>query len=578
MRVVVLGAGFGGLELTTRLSEEFGDDVDVVLIDQSRRVRVRVLEARRHVRARRCPRRSATPTATSSSPACASCRRRCGRSTRRPSGSTPTPGPSTPTSSSSPSAPISHPEATPGLVEGGHEFYTVAGAFALRDVLAAFEGGRVIVGVTSTPFKCPPAPSETALLLHDFLTERGLRDRSEIALVMPLGVPIPPSPAASEALLAAFAERGIGWHPERLVRALDPARKVAVLSDGGEMPYDLFLGVPVHRAPAVVEASGLTVDGWIPVDPLTLETSFPDVYAVGDVTSVGTPKAGVFAEGQAAVVADGISARSRSRRADSAQYDGRASATWSSATIRWPRSRSRSERAGTRRGARGAVASVRGRQGRVRHQPDPALVRPRVVGIRTNCSLSRRNTRGERTRRCEPTRAQRQLGSVEEALSVSAAPPSPPSPTDRLRFGQPGPFDDLFLVESHSALSGQPALASREDGLSEVGERRDCVAAIGVRRSDRQRSGRKPEPQRRRGLPRLGRRRRQRPERQAEVPVRVRFVGPRRPRAAQRDSDDAGDLGQALGERSHRCQSAKPMGRNRTERSGSVPSVPVGAV
>src|SRR5262249_50303270 len=86
-----------------------------------------------------------------------------------------------------------HPEATPGLVEGGHEFYTVAGAFALRDVLASFPGGRVVVGVTSTPFKCPPAPSEAALLVHDFLVHRGLRDRSEVALVMPLPVPIPPS-------------------------------------------------------------------------------------------------------------------------------------------------------------------------------------------------------------------------------------------------------------------------------------------------------------------------------------------------------------------------------------------------
>src|SRR5262249_9690961 len=159
----------------------------------------------------------------------------------------------------------------------------------------------VIVGVTSTPFKCPPAPSETALLVHDFLTRRGLRDGSEVSLVMPFGVPIPPSPVASQALLAAFAERDITWCPERLVGAVHPARKVAVLADGGEMPYDLFLGVPVHRAPAVVQESGMCVDGWIPVDPLTLETSYPGVYAVGDVTSVGTPKAGVFAEGQAKV-------------------------------------------------------------------------------------------------------------------------------------------------------------------------------------------------------------------------------------------------------------------------------------
>ncbi len=87
------------------------------------------------------------------------------------------------------------------------------------------------------------------------------------------------------------------------------------------MPYDLFLGIPVHRAPAVVEESGMTVDGWIPVDPLTLETQFADVYAVGDVTSVGTPKAGVFAEGQAGVVADAISARIRGAGATTG-YDG----------------------------------------------------------------------------------------------------------------------------------------------------------------------------------------------------------------------------------------------------------------
>jgi sulfide:quinone oxidoreductase len=213
------------------------------------------------------------------------------------------------------------PAATPGLVEGGHEFYTVAGAFAVRDVLAGFGGGRVIVGVTSTPFKCPPAPSETALMVHDYLSKRGLSDGSEVSLVIPFGVPIPPSPAASEALLAAFAERGINWHPDRSVHAIDPARKVVVLDDGGELPYDLFLGVPVHRAPAVVEESGMCVDGWIPVNPLTLETSFPGVYAVGDVTSVGTPKAGVFAEGQAAVVADAIIAQHRGSP-ESGTYDG----------------------------------------------------------------------------------------------------------------------------------------------------------------------------------------------------------------------------------------------------------------
>jgi sulfide:quinone oxidoreductase len=199
--------------------------------------------------------------------------------------------------------------ATPGLVEAGHEFYTTQGAFAVRDVLARFGGGRVIVGVTSTPFKCPPAPSETALLLHDYLTDRGLRGDSAISLVAPLPTPIPPSPSASQALLTAFADRGIAWHPDRLIDKLDPGRKVAMVSDGSQMPYDLFLGVPRHAVPRVVREAGLAVNGWIPVSPLTLETDFPDVYAVGDVTSVGTPKAGVFSEGQASVAAYQIISR-----------------------------------------------------------------------------------------------------------------------------------------------------------------------------------------------------------------------------------------------------------------------------
>ena len=319
MRVIILGAGFGGLELSTRLSEEFGGEADVVLIDKADGFvfgfsKLDVMFGRTTADAVRHSYADVVKPGvqfvqaeiTAIDPA-----------VKRVDT---TEGPFEGDIVVVALGADLHPDLTPGLVEGGNEFYTVAGAFALADVLASFEGGRVIVGVCSTPFKCPPAPSETALLVHDFLTERGLRDRSTVDLVMPLPLPIPPSPAASEALLAAFAERDIGWHPGTLIRELDPARKVAVMADGSEMAFDLFLGVPTHRAPAVVEASGLTVDGWIPVDSLTLETSFPDVYAVGDVTSVGTPKAGVFAEGQASVVADAIIARSTG--ADASQYDG----------------------------------------------------------------------------------------------------------------------------------------------------------------------------------------------------------------------------------------------------------------
>jgi sulfide:quinone oxidoreductase len=315
-----LGAGFGGLELTTRLSEEFGDAADIVLIDQSDGFifgfsKLDVMFGRTPPAAVHHPYRDFVKPGVQFVQATVTAIDPSAKHVETDAGAF--------------DADILvvalgadvHPDATPGLLEGGNEFYTVEGAFALRDVLANFGGGRVIVGVTSVPFKCPPAPSETALLTHDYLVTRGLRERSEIALVMPLPVPIPPSPAASEALIVAFAERGIQWHPNQLVNELDPVRKVAKLADGSEMPYDLFLGVPVHRVPSVVAESGMTVDGWIPVDPLTLETSYPGVFAVGDVTSVGTPKAGVFSEGQAVVAADRIAAIIRGA-SGAAEYDG----------------------------------------------------------------------------------------------------------------------------------------------------------------------------------------------------------------------------------------------------------------
>lgn len=311
-RVVVLGAGFGGLEVATTLAREFGAAVDVVLLDAAAGfvfgfskldvmfgkasaehvVHSYADVARPGLRFVQTTVRGVDPVAK--------------RVT---------------TDDGTFDADILvvalgadlDPAATPGLIEGGHDFYSLHSALALRQVLADFAGGRVVIGVTSTPFKCPPAPSETALLMHDLLDRRGLLASSHVSLVMPLPVPIPPSPDASRAVLAVFAERGISWHPGRTVLGLDPGRRVALLSGGQELAYDLFLGVPVHRAPRVVVEAGMTVDGWIPVDPMSLETRYPDVYAVGDVTSVGTPKAGVFAEGQAAVVAAAIGVRVRGK-------------------------------------------------------------------------------------------------------------------------------------------------------------------------------------------------------------------------------------------------------------------------
>lgn len=305
LRVVVLGAGFGGLELSALLSEAIGDRLDLTLIDKNSSFyfgfsKLDVMFGRKAPDAVRLLYQTIVKPGVrfrqeeilQIDPAA-----------RRVI-----------TNASTYDADVLvialgadyDQAATPGLVEGGNEFYSFAGAERLREVLPTFSKGRAIVGVTSTPFKCPPAPSEAALLLHDYLTTRGVRQACEISLVMPFGIPIPPSPTSSRALLAAFAERGITFVSDHLVRALDPARRVAILDDASEMPYDLFLGIPKHRVPDVVLASGMTENGWIPVEHQTLKTRFPGVYAIGDVTSVGTPKAGVFAEGAARTVAEAL--------------------------------------------------------------------------------------------------------------------------------------------------------------------------------------------------------------------------------------------------------------------------------
>jgi sulfide:quinone oxidoreductase len=321
--VLVLGAGFGGLELATTLSDALGADADVTLIDGNDSFvfgysKLDVMFGRTSMGAVRLP------YAAISKPGVRFVQERI--TAIDPGARHVT------TDGGTYDADVLvvalgadyDVASTPGLVEAGQEFYSVTGAAQLAGVLPTFSGGHAVIGVCGAPFKCPPAPSECALLLHDHLVERGIRGRCEITFVIPFSTPVPPSPDTSAALTAAFAERGIRFVPGRRVASLDGSRKVVVLDDDSELPYDLFLGVPRHRAPDVVIESGMTEDGYIPVDSRTLETRYPNVYAVGDVATVGVPKAGVFAEGAARVVAQALIARFRGGAA-AVGYDGRGS-------------------------------------------------------------------------------------------------------------------------------------------------------------------------------------------------------------------------------------------------------------
>jgi sulfide:quinone oxidoreductase len=301
-RILILGAGFGGLELATELSEKLGDDHEVTVIDRNEGFvfgysKLDLMFRGRSVEEVRLPYADFVKpgvtllreTVTAIDPAAKRVSTDAGE----------------------------HEAdylvialgadydlaATPGLAEVDSEFYSVAGAQKLAAVIPEFSAGRALIGVCGAPFKCPPAPSECALLLDDELRRRGVRDACEIAFVIPFGKPVPPSPETSAALEGEFAERGIELITGRRIASVEPERQVAVLDDGSEQPYDLFLGVPKHRAPDVVIESGITEDGFIPVDPATLATNVPGVYAVGDCATAGVPKAGVFAEGAARIVA-----------------------------------------------------------------------------------------------------------------------------------------------------------------------------------------------------------------------------------------------------------------------------------
>jgi sulfide:quinone oxidoreductase len=309
-RIVILGAGFGGLELSTRLSDELGDDVAVTLIDKSDAFvfgfsKLDVLFGRRTPDEVRLHYRDIVKPGVEF-------RQETIRSIDPENKRVVT-------DASTYEADVLvvalgadlDPDATPGLAEGGYEFYSPAGAERLRDVLTTFDGGVVVVGVLGGFFKCPPAPFETAFMMHDYLSSRGLRDESQIHVVSPLPMPIPISKEVSAEILAMGEDRKIEHWPGTGVSHLDPARKVAHVRDGRELAYDLFLGIPVHRSPAVVSESPLAGDGgFIPVDhTAAFATKFPDVYAVGDVTLAPVPRAGVFAEGEAAVVADALIAQ-----------------------------------------------------------------------------------------------------------------------------------------------------------------------------------------------------------------------------------------------------------------------------
>ncbi len=221
------------------------------------------------------------------------------------------------------------PEAIPGLAGAGHNFYTLEGAGSLREALAAFSGGKIAVLTAAPAYKCPAAPYEAAMLLEYAVRKRKLRDRTQIDLYAaepgPMGVA---GPEVSAAVRQMVEGKGVTYHPEHQIREVDVANRLLKFANGVEASFDLLAFVPPHAPPRVVRETDLVGEtGWIQVDRRTLATKHPGVYAIGDVVSIPLtmgkplPKAGVFAHGEAEVVAHNI-ARAVTGRGSAASFAG----------------------------------------------------------------------------------------------------------------------------------------------------------------------------------------------------------------------------------------------------------------
>lgn len=221
------------------------------------------------------------------------------------------------------------PEAIPGYAEAAHNFFTLEGIKTLTGTLENFSGGRVAVVVSKLPYKCPAAPYEAALLLHDVFRRRGLLKQIDLQVFTPEILPMPVAgPVLGQAVKGLLEERGIGFHPGVQLQSIDPGRRELKFQDGAAERFDLLLAVPPHRPPQALRGSGLTNEaGWVSVDPQTLRTKCDNVYAVGDVTGITLPngkplpKAGVFAHIEAEVVARNIAASVLEDGAE-ARFDG----------------------------------------------------------------------------------------------------------------------------------------------------------------------------------------------------------------------------------------------------------------
>lgn len=201
------------------------------------------------------------------------------------------------------------PEEVPGLMEAGHWFYNLDGAKKLRDELAKFRKGKIIVSVVGIPHKCPVAPIEVTFLLHDFFKIHGVRRDVEILYTYPINK-IFMMENVSELVEQMFKERGINYKTFFNPVEINPEKKTIITLEGEEERFDMFIAIPPHKGSQVIIDSGMgDADGWVKTDRYTLMAEgYDDIYVVGDATNLPVSKAGSVAHFEAEVVAENIAA------------------------------------------------------------------------------------------------------------------------------------------------------------------------------------------------------------------------------------------------------------------------------
>ncbi len=219
------------------------------------------------------------------------------------------------------------PEEIPNFQKEASHFYTLEGSLELGKKLAGFKGGKIVIGPSSIPYQCPPAPYEFTFQLDRYLRRRGIRDKTELHYMFPLNR-VFTMENVSEHVQKLFDERDVEYHTLFNMESIEADKKVVTSLEGEELPYDMLILVPPHKGQEVITKSGLADEyGYIEVDRNKLNYgNYDNVFVIGDATDLPISKAGATAHFQAEYLAGRI-ASEISGFVSEAEYDGSVACT-----------------------------------------------------------------------------------------------------------------------------------------------------------------------------------------------------------------------------------------------------------